>query len=329
MILEQRSAAALSRPVATPLDRSDPAAVRSASWRIVPVLAMLISTVTSVASATCPERPPLQSFTGAGRVTCPCFVAREQAGVVFTAPAGDYPLEVLRVGIAWGSQSGGTPPSLEQAIHVYAGGLPNPGSPVFTLEGPVLNDGAINQFDLEPLAGAIEIPSGSFTVALEFQTANAGNAFAPSVVHDGNGCQGGKNAVFAMPGGWNDACALGVSGDWVFFVVYRPCSATTGVEHEARVLASAPYISPPRPNPSRASIDFEFVLTRAQHATLSIYDLGGRRVAKLADAAFTSGPHRVTWDGRAGDGSRPQSGVYFVELLTDDKRAQRRVVIVR
>lgn len=280
-------------------------------------------------AAGCPERPPLQAFTGAGRITCPCFAATEQAGVVFTAPAADYPLEVLRVGIAWGSQSGGTPASLERAIHVYAGGLPNPGSPVFTLEGPVLNDGAINQFDLEPLPGAIVIPSGPFTVALEFQTANAGNAFAPSMVHDGNGCQSGKNAVFAVPGGWHDACALGVSGDWVVFVVYRPCVGTTGVATETKVVGNAPYIMAPRPNPSRTGTDFEFVLESAQNATLSIYDLGGRRLAKLADAHFALGSHRVTWDGKTNDGSRAQPGVYFVELMTADQRARRRVVVVR
>src|SRR5262245_63721763 len=49
----------------------------------------------------------------------PCFAPGEQAGVVFTAPAAHYPLEILRVGIAWGSQSGGAPSSLEQAIHIY------------------------------------------------------------------------------------------------------------------------------------------------------------------------------------------------------------------
>ena len=34
-------------------------------------------------------------------------------------------------------------------------------------------------------------------------------------------CQPGKNVVKAIPGGWSDACALGLSGDWVMHVVYR------------------------------------------------------------------------------------------------------------
>ena len=45
---------------------------------------------------------------------------------------------------------------------------------------------------------------------------------SPAPIHDGNGCQPGKNAVFASPAfAWFDACLLGVSGDWVVSVTYR------------------------------------------------------------------------------------------------------------
>lgn len=178
--------------------------------------------------AQCPEEPPLQNWTGAGQVTCPCFVTGEEAGVVLDAPASHYPLEILRVGIGWGSQFGGAPQSLEQAIHIYGAGLPNPGAPLTSLLGPVLSDGVINEFDLEPLPGQIVVNSGPFAVTLEFANDNAGMIFAPSVVHDGNGCQAGKNLVFATPGGWSDACALGVTGDWQFHVVYRPLNCGGG-----------------------------------------------------------------------------------------------------
>ncbi|UCH84435.1 MAG: hypothetical protein JSW50_01730, partial [Candidatus Latescibacterota bacterium] len=114
------------------------------------------------------QRPPsayaqctqhlLQTWTGAGAVACPCFISGEQAGAVFDAPAGDYPIKILRVDIGWGSQFGGQPQSLEQAIHVYGAGLPNPGVPIYTLNGPVLNDGFINSFDVSLLNWTI--PSG-------------------------------------------------------------------------------------------------------------------------------------------------------------------------
>jgi hypothetical protein len=169
--------------------------------------------------AQCPEEPPFQNYTGAGEVVCPCFVAGEQAGAVFTLPAAVFPIEILRVGIGWGSQFGGNPQQLEEAIHIYPAGLPDPGTPIFSLPGPALTDGAINEFDLEPLPGEIIVTSSPFSVTLEFM--NDQSTFAPSVVHDGNGCQAGKNLVKVESGAWFSACTLGVSGDWVFYVVYR------------------------------------------------------------------------------------------------------------
>ena len=185
-----------------------------------------ISYPASDARAQCPELGPFQYYTGGGQVACACFVSGEQAGVTFTVPAGDYPIEITRIGIGWGSQFGGSPDVIEQAIHVYAGGLPNPGSPIFTLLGPQLHDGAINEFNVDPLPGHIRIDSGPFTVTLEFLNDNAGDPFQPTVVHDGNGCQSGKNVVYAIPGGWYNACTLGVSGDWVFYVKYRSLKVT-------------------------------------------------------------------------------------------------------
>jgi len=174
-----------------------------------------------VAQVPCPEVGPLANWTGGAAVVCPCFIQGEEAGVILEAPAEAYPIEILRVGIAWGSQFGGSPQSLESAVRIYAAGLPNPGAPIFSLDAPVLTDGFINEFDIEPFPGAVLIESGPFLASLQFDNDNAGQIFNGSVVHDGNGCQRGRNAVFARPGGWQDACPLGVTGDWVIQVVYR------------------------------------------------------------------------------------------------------------
>jgi hypothetical protein len=168
----------------------------------------------------------LLNHQGAGSVACPCFVVGEEAGATFTVPAADYPIEILKIGIGWGSQFGGAPASLEQAIHLYAGGLPNPGAPQFSLLGPLFNDGFINTFDISQAGGNRIINGGPFTITVEFLNQNAGNVFAPSVTHDGNGCIPGQNVVKAIPGGWNDACLLGVTGDWVVTVEYRSVNIT-------------------------------------------------------------------------------------------------------
>jgi hypothetical protein len=195
---------------------------------------LALAALAATAQEPCPEVGPLANADGTARVVCPCFASGEEAGAVFRAPAEDYPLEVLRVGFAWSSQFGGSPQSLESAVRVYAGALPSPGAPIFELEGPVLTDGFINEFDLEPLPGEIAIESRPFLVALKFFNENAGDIFAPSVVHDGNGCRAGRNAVFAIPGGWRDACSLGVTGDWLIQVVYRPFGCGPGEERFIR-----------------------------------------------------------------------------------------------
>jgi hypothetical protein len=182
----------------------------------------------SAVRAQCPEEPRLDSFVGAGRITCPCFVEGEEAGAIFQLPPEEFPIEILRVGIGWGSQFGGTAPSVEDSIKIYPGGLPDPGAPVFTLSGPQLIDGSINEWDLEPFEGEIILDSSPFTVALKFFNTNANNIFAASVVHDGTGCQAGKNSVYAIPGGWVDGCSLGITGQWVFYVVYRKVDCPSG-----------------------------------------------------------------------------------------------------
>jgi hypothetical protein len=69
---------------------------------------------------------------------------------------------------------------------------------------------------------------------------NVNDPFAPSVLHDGNGCQAGKNVVFASPGAWYDACVLGVTGDWVFHVKYQSLRALASANPSPVDFASVP-----------------------------------------------------------------------------------------
>jgi hypothetical protein len=298
------------------------------SWGIAAFLAAVLLMIHPAFADECPEEDPLQNYTGGGTVVCPCFVAGEEAGAVLEAPAEHYPIEILRVGIGWGSMYGGTGQTLEQAIHIYEAGLPNPGTPIFSLEGPVLNDGYINEFNLEPLPGEITIDSGPFTVTLEFLNDNAGDPYAPSMVHDGNGCQAGKNVVFAIPGGWYDACVLGVTGDWVVYAIYRQVNCGAGVGEEV-VAGGDLLLLEPEPNPFATETRFEFVLDRSRQVSLSVYDIHGHVVTNLAGGAYGPGNHTVTWTGNSSDGSSVASGIYFAEIRAGSSRSVRRVVLSR
>ena len=291
-------------------------------------LALLAALANSgiAAAGDCPDEPQLQNWTGGGSVVCPCFVAGEEAGSVLTAPPSHYPIEILRVGVGWGSVFGGNPQSLESAINVYGTGLPNPGAPIASLPGPLLTDGFINEFNLEPLAGEIIDTAGPFTVTLEFANPNANDQFASSVIHDGNGCQSGKNVVFAIPGGWFNACALGVSGDWVFYAVYRQVNCATGVNDEY-IVSSRPLAS--LPNPFRQSTEIRFELARPEHVELAVYDIAGRRVTTLLSRQLSSGLQTTAWDGTNAVGSPVSAGTYFLRLQADGRSETSRITVLR
>ncbi len=306
--------------------------VRPAGRSLPGLLSLAILTAfaaPSTGTAQCPEEPQFQNFTGAGSTVCPCFVVGEEAGAVFNVPASHYPIEILKVGIGWGSQFGGAPQSQESAIKIYSSGLPNPGAPIFSLPGPIMNDGFINEFNLEPLPGTITV-SSEFSVTLTFLNQNAGNIFAPSVVHDGNGCTPTRNLVFAIPGGWADACLLGVTGDWVFYVKYRQANCTaTGVEEELFATNVPAALFSPSPNPFTSETRINFLLGSTEQVRLAVYDIRGRLVDTLADETFSAGRHSVSWTGADRTGAGSASGVYFLRMEAGDYRETKKLVLNR
>ncbi len=179
-------------------------------------------TLDSFALGSCPDEPPLENFVITGStISVPGFAQGEECAVILNAPASHYPIEITKVRIGWSSPGGGGPQSLEDAIRIYPAGLPNPGPFQYEIEGPLLTDGGINEFDLTLAQGTGSriVNSGPFTVSLAI--ANSQSPGDPAPIHDANGCQPGKNAVLVNGALWFDACILGVSGDWIMSVTYR------------------------------------------------------------------------------------------------------------
>ena len=62
---------------------------------------------------------------------------------------------------------------------------------------------------------------------------------------------------------------------------------------------------------------------------MHIYDVAGRRVARVLDETSPAGHHVASWDGRD-DGGRPvASGIYFCRLSVDAWSASRKMVLVK
>lgn len=305
------------------LQRTSRLPIQPSLW----LAALFLVAATTAEAGTCPPLAQLNNHLGGGSVACPCFVPGEEFGAVFAAPAADYPIEILKVGIGWGSFSPSGTQTLEQAIHIYDDDLPNPGTPIFTLPGPLMTEGVINDFDLEPIPGEI-IVADSFTVTLEFANLTENQIFAPTAIHDGSmNCKPGANVILANPEGWLDACGIGLTGNWVVYVIYRACAGAVGVG-EPQIAASQPVmLMPARPNPFTAGTSLEFFLAQDGHASLDVYDVTGRRVANLVDRDLSAGSHAARWNGRGEYGEWLPSGTYFAELTSGEHKAVRKVFL--
>ena len=67
---------------------------------------------------------------------------------------------------------------------------------------------------------------------------------------------------------------------------------------------------------STQAVEFGLRLPARAEARLDLFDVQGRRVARLADRAFPRGTSVIAWDGRRADGARARPGIYFARLWT-------------
>jgi hypothetical protein len=84
------------------------------------------------------------------------------------------------------------------------------------------------------------------------------------------------------------------------------------------------------PNPFNASAEIAFsVPGRHDPASLTIYDVAGRRVRTLVDGPVEAGPQSVVWNGRDSSGHRVAPGIYFCRLELAGASVARKMVVLR
>jgi hypothetical protein len=64
-------------------------------------------------------------------------------------------------------------------------------------------------------------------------------------------------------------------------------------------------------------------------ASLSVHDVAGRVIRRLAVPAETYGFVPIEWDGATDSGVRAASGVYFIQLEVDGEAARRKMLLLR
>ncbi|HMB68709.1 MAG TPA: FlgD immunoglobulin-like domain containing protein, partial [bacterium] len=112
--------------------------------------------------------------------------------------------------------------------------------------------------------------------------------------------------------------------DFEIVVYQEPVSAVAAASGGDRLT-----LAPCRPNPfgGATSIRF-FVPAPGRSVRLSVYDVAGRRVARLLDGEHVQGERTVSWDGRNDVGARVAGGVYLYRLEAGEERRSRKAVML-
>jgi hypothetical protein len=83
------------------------------------------------------------------------------------------------------------------------------------------------------------------------------------------------------------------------------------------------------PNPFNGQTAIPFSLARSGQVRLEIYNILGQMVTVLIDGSYAPGRYQASWDGTAGKGHDMASGIYFYRLVTPDKIAVRKMLLMK
>ncbi len=110
----------------------------------------------------------------------------------------------------------------------------------------------------------------------------------------------------------------------------KPVQKTTaGTEEQSRGLPGRFALYQNFPNPFRQTTTIKYQLPVEAMVNLKVYDVTGRMVKKLVGNQQKPGYYTLTWDGKADDGQKAATGVYFYRLETKDYKSTKKVVRLR
>ncbi len=94
------------------------------------------------------------------------------------------------------------------------------------------------------------------------------------------------------------------------------------------VVAAARLLAP-WPNPFNPAVNLTCELETPSRATLAIYDVAGREVARLLGGEQPAGRHVLRWRGQDGGGRDLPAGLYFARLITPRRSETRKLMLLR
>ena len=83
------------------------------------------------------------------------------------------------------------------------------------------------------------------------------------------------------------------------------------------------------PNPFNPGTTIQFDLPVASATRITVYDLLGREMVRLADGRLGPGYHHLVWDGRDSRGQMVPTGMYIVSMRTPEFGKNIKIVLLR
>jgi uncharacterized protein (DUF362 family) len=107
---------------------------------------------------------------------------------------------------------------------------------------------------------------------------------------------------------------------------------TTAIREERKAAAAAApavLLEPCFPNPFNSSTTFSYSLPETWEVELSVYTIGGQKIAALVSGVRQAGVHNLHWDGRSNAGEDLATGVYLAVLQAGDHVHTQTLTLLR
>ena len=83
------------------------------------------------------------------------------------------------------------------------------------------------------------------------------------------------------------------------------------------------------PNPFNSGTRLEYHLARKSQVELVIFNTIGQKICTLIHNLQEQGEYRLNWDGTNDAGQAVPSGIYFIQLFTEDFQQTRKITLLR
>lgn len=103
---------------------------------------------------------------------------------------------------------------------------------------------------------------------------------------------------------------------------------TTGI-NESHQTAFRFELKPNYPNPFNPETHIPFTVDEIQTVKLEVYNINGRLVKTIVNAAFAAGSYNATWEGRDSNNKTVASGIYFIRLQGEKISHTRQIILIK